>query len=59
MELENKTKNSNWRRAYAGCFAAVTEGLSMFRLGAAVTGGNEPGRQFVLYEKNFNWMDVW
>jgi hypothetical protein len=38
----------------------LAEGLDMFRLGTNATGGNmNPVRQFVLYEKQFGWLDVW
>jgi hypothetical protein len=40
--------------ANANGFVFLTEGLDSFGLGPIATGG-----QFVLYEKNFVWIDVW
>jgi hypothetical protein len=34
-------------------------GFGIFKLGASGTGGDDPNRQLVLYERNFGWMDVW
>jgi hypothetical protein len=51
-------RNSNWRYAYAKPFVVLAEGLDIFRLGTIAAGRNEAVRQFVLYGKNFGWMDV-
>jgi hypothetical protein len=49
----------NWECAYANGFVVLAEALDLFRTGAIATGENEPISQFVLYEKDFGWIDVW
>jgi hypothetical protein len=51
-------KYSNWGYAYK--FVFLAQSLEMFRLGAIATGKKyEPVRQYVVFEKNCGWRDVW
>jgi hypothetical protein len=54
------TMYNNWRYAYANGFNVLAEGLDMFRLGVIASGKNmNLSGNFVFYEKDFGWMDVW
>jgi hypothetical protein len=53
--MKRNRRYNKWGYAYANGFVVLTEGLDMFRLGLLTLAGV---RQFVLYEKNFSWLDV-
>jgi hypothetical protein len=58
--LKRNRRYNKWGYAYADGFVVLAEGLDMFRLELLTLAGIRTRQgQFVLYEKNFGWLDVW
>jgi hypothetical protein len=55
--MKRNRRYNKWGYAYANGFVVLAEGLDMFRLVLLTLAGIRTVRQFVLYEKNFGWLD--